>query len=127
VPDGEVVLKWPSVATRPRSSRVTPAASKFSPLRKGRRPADTRTTSASSSSEAPPFAGSSESTTPPEGDFFAAVTFVLSLNLKPCLVRERWKAFLISPSIVGTMLGRNSTTVTSDPRRDQTEPWKLKF
>ena len=61
-------------------------------------------------------------TTPPPEDFFAHVTFVLSLNLKPCFVSERWNAFLISPSIVGTMLGRNSTTVTSEPRRDQTEP-----
>ena len=122
VPEGEVVLKCPSVATRPRSSSETPAASKFSPLRKGRRPAETSTTSASSSSAAPPLDDSSERTTPPPEDFFAPVTFVLSLNLKPCFVSERWNAFLISPSIVGTMLGRNSTTVTSEPRRDQTEP-----
>ena len=121
VPEGEVVLKCPSVATRPRSSSETPAASRLRPLRKGLRPAETSTTSASSSSVAPPFEGSSDRTTP-EPDFFAAVTLVLSLNLKPCLVSERWKAFLISPSMVGTMFGRNSTTVTSEPRRDQTEP-----
>ena len=40
----------------------------------------------------------------------------------PCLVSERWKALAISASTPGMMRSRNSTTVTSAPRRRQTEP-----
>ena len=42
--------------------------------------------------------------------------------MKPCLVRMRWNALLISASMPGVMRSRNSTTVTSAPRRFHTEP-----
>ena len=40
----------------------------------------------------------------------------------PCLVMERWKAWASSASAPGRVRSRYSTTVTSAPRRRQTEP-----
>ena len=40
----------------------------------------------------------------------------------PCFWKKRWLCFATSPSIPGRMRSRNSTTVTSEPRRRQTEP-----
>src|SRR3546814_14646293 len=56
------------------------------------------------------------------GPFLAPVTLVDSLNFRPCLPRMRWVCLPISASMVGRMRSRNSTTVTSAPRRDHTEP-----
>src|SRR5437667_12748434 len=49
-------------------------------------------------------------------------TFVLSLNLKPCLVSSFWNCLAISASIPAPIAGKNSTTVTSAPSLLQTEP-----
>ena len=38
-------------------------------------------------------------------------------NFSPCFFNMRWKFFWISPSMPGVTLSRNSTTVTSVPRR----------
>ncbi len=54
--------------------------------------------------------------------FAAPVTLVESLKARPCLVSTRWKVFATSRSMPGMMRSRNSTTVTSAPRRRQTLP-----
>ena len=51
-----------------------------------------------------------------------AVTFEDSLNVMPCLCWMRWNCLPISASMPGKMRSRNSTTVTSLPRRRHTEP-----
>mmetsp|Transcript_4544 Transcript_4544/g.18232 ORF Transcript_4544/g.18232 Transcript_4544/m.18232 type:complete len:228 (+) Transcript_4544:430-1113(+) len=119
---GTLVWNLPSTCTRPRASSCTPASSRPSPSVYGVRPTDTSTTSTSIVSVSPPLEGSMLRRTLPSAFFSAPVIFVESLNFMPCLVSERWKALRISPSMVGTMLGRNSTTVTSEPRRLHTEP-----
>jgi hypothetical protein len=61
-------------------------------------------------------------TLPPS--FLAPVTFVLSLNLRPCLVSILWKFLATSASMPTPPIEpRNSTAVTSAPRRDQTDPY----
>ena len=55
----------------------------------------------------------------------APVTLWPSLNFIPCLPRTRWKVLDTSPSIPTPPIElRNSTAVTSAPRRPHTEPWK---
>ncbi len=81
----------------------------------------TSTMSACRVSAAPPLAGSTVSVTP-EPVASALVTLEPSLNVSPCLASERWKCLVISSSTPGVMRSRNSTTVTSDPSRRQTEP-----
>ena len=44
------------------------------------------------------------------------------MKLIPCLVRIFWNALQTSISMPGVIWSRNSTTVTSDPSRFQTEP-----
>jgi hypothetical protein len=53
---------------------------------------------------------------------FAPVTLEPSLKAIPCLVSERWKVLAVSSSTPGVMRSRNSTTVTFEPSRRQTEP-----
>ena len=81
----------------------------------------TSTISACRVSAAPPLAGSTVKVTP-ESVVSALVTLEPSLNLIPCLASERWNCRVISSSTPGVMRSRNSTTVTSDPSRRQTEP-----
>lgn len=53
----------------------------------------------------------------------AEVTLVFSLNFSPCLVRDRWMVLDISMSIPKPPTWpKNSTRVTSEPSRDQTDP-----
>ena len=51
-----------------------------------------------------------------------SVTFLPRRNLKPCFWRIRWNCFATSSSTPGVIRSKNSTTVTSAPRRAQTEP-----
>ncbi len=81
----------------------------------------TRTTSPVRVSAAPPAAGSTVSSTPVSVTL-DPVTLEPSLKVMPCFVRARWKAVARSESMPGVMRGRYSTTVTSAPRRRQTEP-----
>mmetsp|Transcript_31563 Transcript_31563/g.102856 ORF Transcript_31563/g.102856 Transcript_31563/m.102856 type:complete len:229 (-) Transcript_31563:250-936(-) len=97
-----------------------PIVSSPSPWVYGRRPIATSTTSASMVSASPPFDGSTVSVTP-VSEATALVTLLLSLNFIPCFWSERWNCFRTSASIGGTMLGRNSTTVISAPRRPHTD------
>ena len=53
---------------------------------------------------------------------FAELTLCDSLNSNPCLVNIFINSFAISPSIVGTILSRASTTVTFEPNLLHTEP-----
>ncbi len=87
----------------------------------GRRPIDTRTTSASTCSALPPFAGSTVRLTP-ERVVLAPVTFVPNRNEKPCFFKVRCMVLESSASIVGRILSRNSMTSTSAPSRRQTTP-----
>ena len=86
-----------------------------------RRPIATRMTSASSVSAAPPAVASIVAVTP-EPAFSTFVTLWPSLNAKPCFSSMRWNCLATSPSLVGRIRSRNSTTVTSAPSRRQTEP-----
>ena len=73
----------------------------------------------------PPFAASTSSVTfsPLESPFR---TFVPSLNFMPCFSSIFLVVFEISASMPGPPIWpRNSTTVTSDPSLDQTEPCVL--
>ena len=79
------------------------------------------TYSASMVSAAPPATGSTVRLTL-DLPALAPVTLEPSLNWTPCLVSERWKVLAVSASMPGVMRSRNSTTVTSAPRRRQTEP-----
>mmetsp|Transcript_44027 Transcript_44027/g.125588 ORF Transcript_44027/g.125588 Transcript_44027/m.125588 type:complete len:200 (-) Transcript_44027:282-881(-) len=100
----------------------TPAASRPSLSMNWRRPTQTRTTSASQEASLPPSAAS-VLTTHLSPAFSTPVTFVLSLNLMPCFLRMAWNCFATSASMPRPpMEPRNSTTVTSLPSRDQTEP-----
>ncbi len=58
----------------------------------------------------------------PEPAFSTFDTLWPSRNLKPCFSSRRWNCLPTSPSLVGRMRSRNSTTVTSAPSRRQTEP-----
>ena len=49
-------------------------------------------------------------------------TLVLNLNFMPCFLRILVKFLTVSLSMPGVMASRNSTTVTSVPRRRQTDP-----
>ncbi len=73
------------------------------------------------SAAAPPAAGSTVRATP-FFEAFAPVTLAPSWKVMPCLPRMRWNCLATSPSMPGRMRSRNSTTVTSAPRRRQTEP-----
>jgi hypothetical protein len=57
----------------------------------------------------------------PLRSFSTPVTLWPSSN-DALLLEDRWKLVEISVSIAGVILSRNSTTVTSAPRRRQTEP-----
>ena len=81
----------------------------------------TRTTSTFNASAAPPAAGSKDNVTPAFA-VFAPVTLVPSLNFTPCFLKVRVACLTTSPSMPGKMLGRNSMTVTSAPKRRHTEP-----
>ena len=87
----------------------------------GRRPIATNTMSASNTSAPPPLAASTETLTP-FADVSVPTTFVPSLNLKPCFFSIRVKFFTTSASMPGKILSKNSTTVTSAPKRLHTEP-----
>ena len=74
-----------------------------------------------SSSAAPPAAGSM--VTCWAAPFLATpVTLLASLKVMPCLARMRCTVLATSASMPGRMRSRNSTTVTSEPSRRQTEP-----
>lgn len=61
----------------------------------------------------------------PSGLLVAPRTFVLSLNFKPCFCRMRWKFLDISISMpIPPTWPRNSTAVTLEPSRCQTDPCK---
>ena len=58
-----------------------------------------------------------------ESETSPLTTLVLSLNFIPCLARIRCIVLAISASMPGPpMAPKYSTTVTSAPNRDQTEP-----
>mmetsp|Transcript_17589 Transcript_17589/g.33165 ORF Transcript_17589/g.33165 Transcript_17589/m.33165 type:complete len:214 (+) Transcript_17589:630-1271(+) len=120
--EGTAVWKWSLTSMRPMRSVPMPSSS--SPMFdvKGRRPVLTRTTSASNTVVSPPAAGSRLTSTLPSARTTVLVTFVLSLKSKPCFLRIFWKFLAISLSRVGVMESRNSTTVTFEPRRAQTDP-----
>lgn len=59
----------------------------------------------------------------PSGLLVAPRTLVLSLNLRPCFCRIRWKFFEISMSMpIPPTWPKNSTAVTLEPRRCHTDP-----
>ena len=118
---GTLVRKSCSVSIWPRGLVARPALSSPSPSVLGRRPIDTRTTSASSVSEAPPAAGSTVSVTVSPLRV-ALVTLVDSLNSKPCFLKILLASLRTSPSKPGRIWSRNSTTVTCEPSRRHTEP-----
>ena len=68
-----------------------------------------------------PAAGSIVALTP-RSAFSTPRDLVARWNLKPCFSSMRWNCLATSPSMPGRMRSRNSTTVTSAPRRRQTEP-----
>ena len=81
----------------------------------------TSTTSASSVLASPPAAGSTVTLAAPLA-VSTLVTLEPSMNLTPCFSRMRWNCLTVSTSMPGRMRSRYSTTVTSAPRRRQTEP-----
>ena len=85
---GTLVRKPESTLTKPCASVSTPIPARPRPWVRGRRPTDTRTTSALRVSDLPPSTGSTESVTP-VFDALAPVTLVDSLNSIPCLARMR--------------------------------------
>mmetsp|Transcript_22414 Transcript_22414/g.43989 ORF Transcript_22414/g.43989 Transcript_22414/m.43989 type:complete len:202 (-) Transcript_22414:494-1099(-) len=118
--EGMLVRKWSSTSTRPALSTAMPSSSRPRPLVYGRRPVATSTTLVSMVSASPPLLGSMVTLTPLSVTS-VPVTLVLSLKLMPCFWRVRWKVLMSSASMPGQRESMNSTTVTSDPRRDQTE------
>lgn len=57
--------------------------------------------------------------------FVAPVTFVSSLNFKPCFVRILWKFFATSKSMpTPPIFDKNSTATTFAPNRLHTDPYK---
>ena len=54
--------------------------------------------------------------------FSTEATLLDRRKVKPWRVSRRWACFATSPSIPGRTRSRNSTTVTSEPSRRQTEP-----
>mmetsp|Transcript_28293 Transcript_28293/g.48503 ORF Transcript_28293/g.48503 Transcript_28293/m.48503 type:complete len:206 (-) Transcript_28293:541-1158(-) len=118
---GTLVWKWWSTLMRPILSVSMPRASRPMFLVNGRLPVLTSTTSASSWVAAPPAEGSTVSFTPLPSTL-VPVTLVLSIKLKPCFLRIFKKDWVISLSMPGVMVSKNSTTVTSEPRRLHTEP-----
>mmetsp|Transcript_37497 Transcript_37497/g.84556 ORF Transcript_37497/g.84556 Transcript_37497/m.84556 type:complete len:228 (+) Transcript_37497:554-1237(+) len=119
---GMLVRKWSSTLTfRPSSS--TPTASKPRLSMNWRRPTQTRTTSDSQSVALPPAAASVLTLHMPFPSFSTPVTLVFSLKFMPCFFRIARNCLATSPSMpTPPMASRNSTTVTSDPRRAHTEP-----
>mmetsp|Transcript_9991 Transcript_9991/g.20232 ORF Transcript_9991/g.20232 Transcript_9991/m.20232 type:complete len:267 (-) Transcript_9991:495-1295(-) len=119
--EGTLVWNLSFTRTRPALSISMPRSWRPRPSVKGRRPMATRRTSASKVSASPPLDGSTVILTPsPLAS--ALVTLWLRRILIPCFFMVRSKARLTSGSMAGTMLGRNSMTSTSAPRRDQTLP-----
>mmetsp|Transcript_41442 Transcript_41442/g.129795 ORF Transcript_41442/g.129795 Transcript_41442/m.129795 type:complete len:225 (-) Transcript_41442:644-1318(-) len=118
---GTLVRKWSSTSMRPRRSVSMPRFSRPRFSVKGLRPVATSTTSASKVSASPPLEGSMVSVTPASVTS-EEVTLVLSLNFMPCFLRMLWNFLATSLSMPGVMRSRNSTTVTSLPRRRQTLP-----
>mmetsp|Transcript_9917 Transcript_9917/g.28159 ORF Transcript_9917/g.28159 Transcript_9917/m.28159 type:complete len:229 (-) Transcript_9917:481-1167(-) len=119
--EGTLVAKCSSTTTRPRRSVSMPSSSRPRPPVNGRRPMETRHTSVSSSSVLPFLTFSRESLTPSPVTSEPA-TLVPSLNFMPCFLQICWNFLAISVSTPGKIRSRNSTTVTSAPRRRQTEP-----
>ncbi len=105
----------------PRLSTSIPTVSSPRPSVYGRRPMQTSTTSASSTSSEPPLAASVV-TLSLVLSFSMPVTLRDSLKLMPCFSNRRLACLETSPSMPGSARSRNSTTVTSAPRRRQTEP-----
>mmetsp|Transcript_36291 Transcript_36291/g.49849 ORF Transcript_36291/g.49849 Transcript_36291/m.49849 type:complete len:256 (+) Transcript_36291:735-1502(+) len=120
--DGIFVWKCSLITTRPRSSIWTPTSSKPSPLVKGTRPTETRTTSASISSEEEPSLFSILIVTAPLAFFAAEVTFDPILNSIPCFCKIFLKFDAISSSAPAAIESINSTAVTFEPSRFQTDP-----
>mmetsp|Transcript_25181 Transcript_25181/g.37050 ORF Transcript_25181/g.37050 Transcript_25181/m.37050 type:complete len:229 (+) Transcript_25181:461-1147(+) len=119
--EGTDVRNVASVSIMPRVVLIPTVSNPMSSVA-GRRPVDTRTTSATISSPSPPSAGSTVSFTwsPVTSD---ATTFLPRWNFMPCFLRVRWNALLISLSTTPPQIsGMNSTTCTSAPRRRYTEP-----
>lgn len=57
-------------------------------------------------------------------DLVAPVTFVFSLNFRPCLARDLWRLVEISMSMpTPPTLPKNSTQVTCAPSLSHTDPW----
>mmetsp|Transcript_100284 Transcript_100284/g.146385 ORF Transcript_100284/g.146385 Transcript_100284/m.146385 type:complete len:238 (-) Transcript_100284:414-1127(-) len=117
-----LVLKFSPMRMRLALSSSIPTLSNPRSSVRARRPTATRATSASILLISPPAAASVVSVTP-SLRMSAAVTLVLNLKEKPrFFLSERWKALMSSVSIVGHSRSENSTTVTLEPRRAQTEP-----
>mmetsp|Transcript_4794 Transcript_4794/g.30402 ORF Transcript_4794/g.30402 Transcript_4794/m.30402 type:complete len:213 (-) Transcript_4794:649-1287(-) len=110
-----------STTTLPARSVSMPISSRPRPAVLGRLPVATSTTSASISSAAPPAAGSTVSLTP-LGVTVAPVTLVCVLILNPCFFSTLSMAFLVSPSMLGTMFLAYSSTCTSAPSLPHTDP-----
>mmetsp|Transcript_15913 Transcript_15913/g.40556 ORF Transcript_15913/g.40556 Transcript_15913/m.40556 type:complete len:229 (-) Transcript_15913:461-1147(-) len=119
--EGTLVWKWLSTLMRPTLSVSIPRASRPMLRVNGRLPVLTSTTSASKVVAAPPAEGSRVSFTP-SPTTSEAVTLVLSMNFMPCFFKIFRKAWVISLSMPGVMVSRNSTTVTSAPSLRHTEP-----
>mmetsp|Transcript_998 Transcript_998/g.2575 ORF Transcript_998/g.2575 Transcript_998/m.2575 type:complete len:202 (-) Transcript_998:407-1012(-) len=119
---GTLVAKWSSTSTCPRPFTFTPTFSRPRPSVNGARPVETSTMSASISSMAPSLRASSVSLAPPDGSSSAELTLVDSLNFMPCFLKMRCRLDAISLSMGPPIASINSTTVTSAPRRRQTEP-----
>mmetsp|Transcript_8134 Transcript_8134/g.20721 ORF Transcript_8134/g.20721 Transcript_8134/m.20721 type:complete len:280 (+) Transcript_8134:513-1352(+) len=118
--EGTWVRKCSSTSTRPCLSSARPMSSSPRPLVNGRRPVATSTTSVSMVSASPPEAGSMVTLTP-LSETSVPVTLVFILKLRPCFLRTRSKPLMSSLSMPGQSESMNSTTVTSAPRRLQTE------
>mmetsp|Transcript_30050 Transcript_30050/g.41882 ORF Transcript_30050/g.41882 Transcript_30050/m.41882 type:complete len:200 (+) Transcript_30050:820-1419(+) len=119
---GTLVCRWPFVLiTLPSIS--TPTLSSPSPSRYGTRPMATNTLSASMTSSSPPLEGWTLSCTL-SPTTSAPITLVPSLKFMSFCLRDStvWNIFATSESTPGVMRSRNSTTVTSEPRRPQTDP-----
>mmetsp|Transcript_6332 Transcript_6332/g.14006 ORF Transcript_6332/g.14006 Transcript_6332/m.14006 type:complete len:211 (+) Transcript_6332:135-767(+) len=118
---GTLVRKWSSTLTNlPSISTPTDSSPRLS--MNWRRPTQTRTTSASEVFASPPFAAS-VATSSLSPTFLTPVTLVESWNSIPCFFRIARKFFATSSSMpTPPMLSMNSTTVTWEPRRDQTLP-----
>mmetsp|Transcript_8449 Transcript_8449/g.20031 ORF Transcript_8449/g.20031 Transcript_8449/m.20031 type:complete len:337 (-) Transcript_8449:60-1070(-) len=118
---GTFVCHWSSISTQPRASVRTPIVSRPRPSVNGRRPTDTSTRSARSSLGEPPAAASVRSATWPSCTS-APTTLRFSSNLMPCRLSSLCTSLATSRSLGNATWSVNSTTVTSAPRRDHTEP-----